>query len=164
MFTCPECNRDFGTNKDCERCLEYLIQHGTEQLEQHDLEKAEAKAGKWLKGRGKSAPERLFRVVMLLSELIGDYFRRRYREIPYSTLAAATFAIFYTINPLDLVPDFLPVVGWSDDIAIVGIILAGMVLDLRQYCEFKGYDPADYGLAPELEMDSGEETEKQTDA
>jgi uncharacterized membrane protein YkvA (DUF1232 family) len=155
MFTCPDCNQDFGTNKDCERCLEYLIRHGTEQIDQGDVEKAEAKASKWLKGRGKAAPERLFRVVMLLSELIGDYFRRRYREIPYRTLAAATFAIFYTINPFDLVPDFLPVVGWTDDITIVGLVLAGMALDLRNYCEFKGYDPADYGLAPELEYGSG---------
>jgi len=151
MFTCPECEQPFGANKDCERCLEYLIRHGTDQILEEDLEKAERKGQRWLGERGKNAPEKLFRVVMLLSELLGDYFRRRYREIPYRTIAASAFAIFYTINPIDLVPDFLPVIGWSDDITIVGMILAGIGLDLRKYCESKGYDPSDYGLGPEEE-------------
>ena len=162
MFTCPECKQPFGTNKDCDRCLEYLIRHGTEQIQEADVEKAERKGRHWLDKGGKSAPEKLFRVVMLLSELLGDYFRRRYREIPYSTIAASAFAIFYTINPIDLVPDFLPVIGWSDDITIVGLILAGIAVDLRKYCETKEYDPADYGLAAEGEGDetkSGSESE-----
>ena len=148
MFTCPDCEQPFGTNKDCERCLEYLIRHGTDQMHEEEAEATESRGRDWLAGRGRSAPERLFRVVVLLVELLGDYFRRRYREIPYSTIAASAFAILYVINPIDLVPDFLPVVGWSDDITIVGLILAAIGLDLRKYCQFKGYNPADYGLGP----------------
>lgn len=33
------------------------------------------------------------------------------------------FAIFYLISPIDLIPDFIPVAGWMDDIFIVPFLL-----------------------------------------
>ncbi|MFC1835914.1 YkvA family protein [Thermodesulfobacteriota bacterium] len=32
-------------------------------------------------------------------------------------------ALLYLISPVDLVPDFIPVVGWLDDLAVAGMIL-----------------------------------------
>lgn len=32
----------------------------------------------------------------------------------------AGLAILYSISPIDVVPDFLPVAGWADDILVLG--------------------------------------------
>lgn len=44
-------------------------------------------------------------------------------------LAYLAFVIIYGICPVDLVPDVVPVLGWTDDVA-VGII--GVFLALRR--------------------------------
>lgn len=32
-------------------------------------------------------------------------------------------ALLYLISPIDLVPDFIPVVGWLDDIGVAGLVM-----------------------------------------
>jgi uncharacterized membrane protein YkvA (DUF1232 family) len=32
-------------------------------------------------------------------------------------------ALLYIISPIDAIPDFIPVVGWLDDMAIAGLVL-----------------------------------------
>ena len=29
----------------------------------------------------------------------------------------------YVINPIDLIPDFIPIAGWADDLAIIGLLI-----------------------------------------
>lgn len=49
-------------------------------------------------------------------------------DVPVGAKAKLGGAVLYFISPLDLVPDFLPVVGWMDDL-IVGVTLLNRSLD-----------------------------------
>ena len=69
----------------------------------------------------------------LLMALVGDYWHGRYREIPYGTIAAIVFALFYVLSPVDVVPDFLPVIGYIDDATVVAVCLTMIKRDLRAY-------------------------------
>lgn len=69
----------------------------------------------------------------LLLDLIRDVRRGRYRNVPVWTLSAAAFALLYVLNPFDVIPDALPVVGVLDDAAVVSACLALLEQDLYDY-------------------------------
>ena len=146
MNECPKCGQPLGSNKDCEECLKYLIQRGADTLDEKSAQQVEQKAREWLEEHRKSVPSKLVNLVRLFSNMIGDYFKGNYKQVPWRTIATAAFAVLYAINIFDLVPDIIPVLGWLDDIAVAGLVLSGVKKDLRQYCEFRGLNPSEFGL------------------
>lgn len=49
-------------------------------------------------------------------------------QVPPSAKVKLGSAVLYYISPLDLVPDFIPVVGWMDDL-VVGVTLLNRALN-----------------------------------
>ena len=80
----------------------------------------------------------------LVLELIDDFHDGRYREVPWRTIAIASAAVLYVVNPADLVPNFIPLVGLLDDMAVVAVATRWIRKDLLEYCRFKGYEVSDY--------------------
>ncbi len=73
----------------------------------------------------------------LLVSIVKDYGAGKYREIPYLSMAAIVFTLLYVVNPLDLIPDVIPVIGQLDDAAVVTLCLVLVEQDLRNYKEWK---------------------------
>lgn len=69
----------------------------------------------------------------LLLSLVQDYRSGRYRALPKWTLTATAFTLLYVLNPLDLIPDALPVVGVLDDATVVSVALMMLEQDLHTY-------------------------------
>jgi uncharacterized membrane protein YkvA (DUF1232 family) len=84
------------------------------------------------------------RQTRLLLELIEDFRRGRYREVPWSTVAVASAGVLYTVSPADLVPDALPFLGALDDMAVIAVATRFIRGDLERYCRFKGYPAEEY--------------------
>ena len=61
----------------------------------------------------------LNRYIILFSELIKSYVQGNYTKLPVVTLVKITAALLYFVMPFDFIPDFLPLVGFADDLAIV---------------------------------------------
>lgn len=146
MDKCKGCGKPLGSNKDCNECLEYLVKYGSESIDENGAKRAESDAQEWLRKRGKTAPEKLFNSVKLLAEMISDYFTGKYKEVPWSVIAQTAFALVYVIIPFDLIPDFIPVLGWFDDIGIVGIVIRSIRHVLKSYCIYRKLSPEDYEL------------------
>ena len=68
--------------------------------------------------------------------LLRDYSTRRYREIPWASIAAIVAALLYVLNPLDLIPDLLPFFGFIDDASILALCWSMVRSDLDKYREF----------------------------
>ncbi len=47
------------------------------------------------------------------------YASGRYRDIPWKSMLIILGSIIYFINPLDMIPDLIPVAGLTDDFAIL---------------------------------------------
>lgn len=55
--------------------------------------------------------------------LVRAYSEGRYPEIPESTLVVIVAAIIYLVNPLDVIPDALPALGYLDDATVLALAL-----------------------------------------
>jgi len=40
-------------------------------------------------------------------------------QAKWKRVIIAVFAMLYIISPLDLIPDFIPVIGWLDDLGVL---------------------------------------------
>ena len=48
---------------------------------------------------------------------------RRHPEVPRSARWMTVFALIWVISPIDLIPEFLPVIGPLDDVIVVALVL-----------------------------------------
>jgi uncharacterized membrane protein YkvA (DUF1232 family) len=75
--------------------------------------------------------------IILMFQMLKDVKQKKYPETPWKTLAAMIFTILYIINPLDLVPDFIPFLGYLDDLTVFGFVLKLIDDDLIDYENWK---------------------------
>lgn len=80
---------------------------------------------------------RFLKDVKLMLAMVKDYWSGAYREIPWWSIASVVAALIYVINPFDLIPDIIPVIGLLDDAAVVAACLLLVEQDLHQYGEWK---------------------------
>lgn len=92
----------------------------------------------------KNVFSKLLNQLSLSYEMIKDYKSKRYTDIPWRTIALIIGAVLYFINPFDVIPDILPVIGFTDDAVAFAAIFRSAQGDLLRYCEWKGYDPEKY--------------------
>ncbi len=71
--------------------------------------------------------------------LIKDYINGEYTDVPWWTIAAIGAALAYIINPFDVIPDFIPVIGQIDDAAVLVLCLKMVKKDIEKYKEWKEY-------------------------
>lgn len=69
--------------------------------------------------------------------MLQDYRKGIYKDVPWFTIAAIAFALLYVLNPLDMVPDFIPGIGYVDDFAVLTFSLRFMETDLHKYLDWK---------------------------
>ena len=69
--------------------------------------------------------------------MLKDYKKGNFRQVPWFSIAAVVFAMLYIFNPLDIVPDFIPGLGYVDDFAIFTIVLRFIETDLHAYLDWK---------------------------
>ncbi|PKD21522.1 hypothetical protein APR41_00610 [Salegentibacter salinarum] len=70
---------------------------------------------------------------VILFSLLKDYAKGNYREVPFNVIAAIGGALLYVLSPIDLIPDFIPIIGYLDDAAVVAFCLNLIEKDLITY-------------------------------
>ena len=60
-----------------------------------------------------------------------------YTGVPTSTVAAAVAVLIYFISPIDLIPDFIPVLGLLDDVALVAWFSTTLKHEMDRFQEWE---------------------------
>lgn len=55
----------------------------------------------------------------VLGRLAKAYALGRYRAVPWRAMLILLAAVIYFLNPIDLIPDLIPVLGMTDDFAVL---------------------------------------------
>ncbi|MEO6693809.1 MAG: YkvA family protein [Ignavibacteria bacterium] len=87
---------------------------------------------------------RFINQIRLAIDLIKDFKAKKYTRIPWRSITLIAAAILYFINPLDLIPDMLPLIGITDDALLFVAVFKSIQSDLEKYCQWKGLDMEKY--------------------
>lgn len=60
-----------------------------------------------------------FRRVQVFVRMIKSYLKGEYKVLPWKMLVMMVAGLVYFVMPLDILPDFIPVTGFLDDITVI---------------------------------------------
>ena len=86
----------------------------------------------------RSTHPRLLRHAELALRLLQDHAAGQCPQIPYYTVCLLAVALLYFVDPLDVIPDWIPVVGATDDALIFELAFALARPGVERYCTWKG--------------------------
>jgi len=75
--------------------------------------------------------------LLTLIRLIRAWSSGRYHAVPWRTLIMASAAVLYFVNPLDVIPDQLPGIGYVDDVAVITMVASLIRADLERFVNWE---------------------------
>ncbi|KIA91324.1 methyltransferase type 11 [Pedobacter kyungheensis] len=75
--------------------------------------------------------------LVLLFAVSKDYVNGSYTEIPKRSIVAILGGLVYFLSPIDVIPDFVPALGFIDDIYILNLVYRQVLKDLEKYKAWK---------------------------
>jgi len=149
---CPACGKPRGSNGACLSCRDAAAKELASQA--RDVtdgsigQRAEAarrfsEDPPWYARFGGG---RVLAKLRLLWMVLSDWASGRYRTFSWSSLAVVAAAVAYAVSPMDLIPDFIVPVGWTDDLLVLAIAWSFVKKELKAYCAWKGLSPAHFGF------------------
>jgi uncharacterized membrane protein YkvA (DUF1232 family) len=76
---------------------------------------------------------KLLKDLQLLVRLLKSSVSGAYTGLSVHKLVTIVAAILYLISPLDVIPDFIPVVGYVDDAAVIAWVLNSIAEELKDF-------------------------------
>ena len=74
-----------------------------------------------------------FQMIPVMISLVKNYAQWKYTTVPYGTILAVLSALIYFLAPIDIVPDFIPLAGYLDDMAVLGLCMNMVSIDIETY-------------------------------
>jgi uncharacterized membrane protein YkvA (DUF1232 family) len=65
--------------------------------------------------------------------MIKNSFSGEYKAFTNKTLLSLVFGLLYFVTPMDVIPDFIPLLGFSDDLSIIYFIIKNFKSDIEAF-------------------------------
>lgn len=75
--------------------------------------------------------------IRTMLRMLRAYISGEYRQIPWKSLLMIIGSLIYFMMPLDLIPDFIPVTGFADDISIIFLVFNAINEDIEAFLEYE---------------------------
>ena len=91
-----------------------------------------------LKTTGNPVLSEVYDKLVSMLDLVDSYIRKDYTGIQPGTVTTILCALIYIIAPFDLIPDVIPITGYTDHAAIIlQVLRSGAEMDLRKFRSWK---------------------------
>jgi len=103
------------------KILKMIVNRSSETVDEDDLSDIKDKSENWRKNKKKRKYlEELLAYFSYFLNVITEYLKKN-SDVTFKMAAISAAVLLYIINPNDLIPDYLPTLGYLDDLAVVGI-------------------------------------------
>jgi uncharacterized membrane protein YkvA (DUF1232 family) len=73
----------------------------------------------------------------VMGRLIRAYATGQYREVEWKTVLYIIAALIYFINPIDLIPDMLPMTGFTDDFGVLLWVYNAVGSEIKKFLSWE---------------------------
>jgi uncharacterized membrane protein YkvA (DUF1232 family) len=81
--------------------------------------------------------KQLFATAFTLVRMVRSYITGHYRQIETSTIVSGLGVLLYVLSPIDLVPDFIPVLGFLDDLSLISWFIGKFHVEITRFREWE---------------------------
>lgn len=115
------------------------------------------------KGASTDAFKDVWERLQLVINILKDWVTGEYKEIPKRSLIILTATLLYFVTPTDLIPDFIPLSGYLDDVTVLSFAYSQLKKDLEQYKVWRAAKEglSEGALEKEEEWSSSEEVKQE---
>jgi uncharacterized membrane protein YkvA (DUF1232 family) len=89
------------------------------------------------KEKNKGPLNDIWNYLTALFRLLRSYVTREYTAIPWASIVLVAVAIIYFVAIVDIIPDFIPGVGFIDDAAVIAFVISQIRSDLDKYMQWE---------------------------
>lgn len=120
--------------RELEEELFHRARRVTREDERRALDETPAKISLLIESANEKKPliSRLIKKTRVLYTMLRDTSY----SMSWQSKGAVIVALLYFINPLDIVPDFIPVIGYIDDAFIVSVVVNALAKEIDSYITF----------------------------
>ena len=69
----------------------------------------------------------------VLYRMASAYATGKYRTVPWKAMMTILAAVIYFLNPFDLIPDFVPLMGLSDDFGVLVWVYSSVSTEIDKF-------------------------------
>ncbi len=73
----------------------------------------------------------------LVMRMVQAHFTGKYASFSTRSILMLVFSLVYFITPIDLIPDFIPALGFTDDISVLYFVLQSLANDIENYRQWE---------------------------
>ncbi|WP_192820849.1 YkvA family protein [Rufibacter sp. LB8] len=77
--------------------------------------------------------EQIKEVMLRFMRLVKAYVNGNYRQVETKSMLLGVAVLLYVATPLDLIPDFIPIIGFADDLSLMAWFISAFQEELQKF-------------------------------
>ena len=82
-----------------------------------------------------------FKNVPLMVQMVKSYINKEYTDVSPKVIVSLISAFLYLVKKNDIIPDYIPVIGLADDLAVIGLVMLINEPELKAYAAWREQKP-----------------------
>lgn len=78
-----------------------------------------------------------FKLIPIFISMVRSYWKKDYTRVPRRTILAIVSALIYFLSPIDVIPDWIPLLGQIDDALVIATCWKLVNDDIEDYRQWK---------------------------